>query len=186
MKKIFPFVMITLSVMILFFIYQLKNRYELHQAPLGGDFTVESNNKVTSLKDFRGTPVVLYFGFTFCPDVCPTMLSTLKSIKKRIGNFQVIFITVDPERDTQNKIDEYVKFFDESFIALRTDLKKTKEIAKKYGVNFTKHYPQKDSKNYVIDHTTYAILIDKDGTLVDFLPHGEEASVIEKSIKKYL
>lgn len=186
MKRVFPVVMILLSLVLLLLIYKSKNRYELHQAPMGGNFSIELEDRKVSLSDFKGRAVVLYFGFTFCPDVCPTMLSTLKGIKKKIGDFQVIFITVDPQRDTQKKIDEYVKFFDPSFIALRTNLEETKRIAKKYGVNFSKFYPQKDSKNYVIDHTTYAILIDKDGTLVDFLPHGEEASVLEASIKKYL
>lgn len=186
MKRAFPVVMIALSLVILFLIYQNENRYELHQAPMGGEFSIESKGETISLSDFKGKAVVLYFGFTFCPDVCPTMLSTLKGIKKRIGDFHVLFITVDPQRDTQKKIDDYVKFFDSDFIALRTSLEKTRVIAKKYGVNFSKFYPQKDSENYVIDHTTYAVLIDKNGALVDFLPHGEDVSILEASIKKYL
>lgn len=186
MKRKVPFILLVLSVGIIFYIYQSKRVYELNQMPTGGDFSFVKKGEEVSLSDFKGVPVVLYFGFTFCPDVCPTMLSTLKGIKRQIKDFQVIFITVDPERDTQKKIDDYVNFFDSSFIALRGSVEKTRNVAKMYGVNFKKFYPSKESKNYVIDHTTYALLIDKNGKLVDFLPHGEQASVIESTIKKYL
>lgn len=185
-KYIIPFIMILGSLLIFRYIISV-DKYESSSMPLGDNFSIDRNGTSISLSDFKGKVVALYFGFTYCPDVCPTMLSTLTSIRKKLpedlrGNFQIIFITVDPERDDQEKIDKYTAFFDPSIIALNTNLDKTKEIAKSFGVNFKKFYPQKDSTNYVIDHTTYAVLIGKNNQVSDFIPHGEEASIIKETI----
>lgn len=189
-KYIIPFVMILGSLFIFRYIISVK-KYEPSSMPMGENFNIVKAGKSISLSDFKGKVVALYFGFTYCPDVCPTMLSTLSSISKKLpielrDQFQIIFITVDPQRDDQDKIDKYTAFFDPKIIALSTNVDKTREIAKSFGVNFKKFYPQKDSSNYVIDHTTYAVLIGKNNQVSDFIPHGEDASIIKETILKAL
>lgn len=185
-KYLIPFILILASLFIFRYIISL-DKYEASSMPMGDNFSITKEDQVIRLSDYTGKVVVLYFGFTYCPDVCPTMLSTLSSIRKKLPNeikenFQIIFITVDPERDDQKKIDKYTSFFDPSIIALKTNLDETKKIANSFGVNFKKFYPQKDSSNYVIDHTTYAILIGKNNKVQDFIPHGEDARVIKETI----
>lgn len=187
-KKLFGLLLIVLSIFLFRYILNLKELTYINDMPKGGDFTFLKEGKSISLSDFRGKNVIIYFGFTFCPDICPTMLSTLKNIKKKLPEnkkFQLLFITVDPQRDTQEKIDKYLSFFDKEAIALRADEESTRKVAKMYGVNFSKFYPQKDSESYVIDHTTYALLVDKMGKLVEFIPHAEDPELILETINKY-
>ena len=190
-KIIIPVVLIFLSLLIFRYILSVDKEYNIPQMPTGSNFSFEKNGKSIELSDFKGKVVALYFGFTFCPDVCPSMLSTLSSIYKKLDeaqkrDFQIIFITVDPQRDNQKKIDDYTHFFEPSIVALRGNVQHTKRVAKSFGVNFSKYYPQKDSKNYVIDHTTYAILLDRNNEISEFIPHDESGDVIEKLILKEL
>lgn len=186
-KMIIPFILILASLFIFRYIISIDRGYVPSSMPTGSDFSIKKDSGAFVLSELKGKVVALYFGFTFCPDVCPTMLSTLSAIRKKLPSdlkkqFQIVFITVDPQRDTQEKIDKYTAFFDREIIALRTDIAKTTEIAKSFGVKFKKFFPQKDSKNYVIDHTTYAILIGKNNQIVDFIPHGDEVDNIKKIV----
>jgi len=110
--------------------------------------------------------VVLFFGFTHCPDVCPTTLADLASAMKALGpdaeRVQVLFVTVDPERDTPGELAQYVRAFDPRFLALRGDLAATQRVAKDFKIYFEK---RKQGDSYTIDHSAQSYVIDPQGRL---------------------
>lgn len=163
----------------------------LSSLPIGGDFTIPSTKSEFKLTDYRGKVVILYFGFLFCPDICPTTLSTLGALLKQMPQelsqkVQVVFISVDPERDTMKKIKDYVEFFHPSMIGATDSLDKIAKLAKKYAVAFEKFYPKKGEPFYTIDHSTQAFIIRKDGKVGEIIHHGESAKQIENKITKYI
>lgn len=132
----------------------------------GGDFTLESNEQSVSLSDFKGRYVILYFGFTTCPDVCPMSLSylngALNNFKKK-DEVQVIFISVDYQRDTPEKTAKYASFFNKDFIGLTGTQSQIDEITKNYNVYY-KFIPMENSEmGYTVDHTSKFFILDKDG-----------------------
>ncbi|MCT4642859.1 MAG: SCO family protein [Bacteriovoracaceae bacterium] len=168
-----------------------KESLALSKFPLGGDFSFKKNGKVISLSDFRQKVVFIYFGYTYCPDICPTTLAALSKVYKDLSSeqqkkTQILFITVDPERDTYKKLDNYVNFFKAKIISLRGQLEETKKIAKKYGVYFEKHYPSKGHSNYVVDHGTSSFLVGKDGKVSHKISHGESIDKIKELLVKEL
>lgn len=121
---------------------------KLSQKPKGGDFVLKSSKGKVSSKKFRGKLMLVYFGYTFCPDICPTTLGVFgKALKKldseQLSQVQPIMISVDPKRDTFEKLDDYVSFFHKNILALTDSEKKVRLVAKKYGVEYKKHYPLK-------------------------------------------
>jgi len=120
------------------------------------------------LSEMRGEAVLLFFGYTSCPDVCPTTLSELRKVKSELGEdaarVQVVYITVDPDRDTPEKVQEYVSLFNPSFIGLSGSLEELEPVWQAYGV--FRQIEQTDSDNsYLVTHTARVYLIDPDGNL---------------------
>ena len=126
----------------------------------------DTSGRVRHLEDFRGKAVVLFFGFTHCPDVCPTTLADLAGVLKTLGpdadRVQVLFVTVDPERDTPEDLAKYVAAFDPKFIALRGDLAATQRAAKEFKIYFEK---RKQGDTYTIDHSAQTYVLDPLGRL---------------------
>ena len=126
----------------------------------------DTSGRVRHLEDFRGKAVVLFFGFTHCPDVCPTTLADLAGVMKTLGpdadRVQVLFVTVDPERDTAEDLAKYVAAFDPKFIALRGDLAATQRAAKEFKIYFEK---RKQGDTYTIDHSAQTYVLDPQGRL---------------------
>lgn len=126
----------------------------------------DTTGRVRHLDDFRGKAVVLFFGFTHCPDVCPTTLADIAGAMKALGpdadRVQVIFVTVDPERDTPADLDRYVKAFDPHFIALRGDAGATERVAKDFKIYYEK---RKQGDTYTVDHSSQSYVIDPQGRL---------------------
>jgi len=126
----------------------------------------DTSGRVRRLEDFRGKAVVLFFGFTHCPDVCPTTLADLAGAVKSLGpdaeRVQVLFVTVDPERDTPGDLDRYVHAFDPRFLALRGDLAATQRVAKDFKIYFEK---RKQGDSYTVDHSAQSYVIDPQGRL---------------------
>jgi len=126
----------------------------------------DTSGRVRHLEDFRGKAVLVFFGFTQCPDVCPTTLADLAGVVKTLGadadRVQVLFITVDPERDTPELLAQYVRAFDPRFIALRGDLAATQRVAKDFKIYFEK---RKQGASYTIDHSAQSYVIDPQGRL---------------------
>ena len=126
----------------------------------------DTSGRVRHLEDFRGKAVVLFFGFTHCPDVCPTTLADLAGVMKTLGpeadRVQVLFVSVDPERDTPEALANYVGAFDPRFIALRGDLAATQRVAKEFKIYFEK---RKQGDSYTVDHSAQSYVIDPQGRL---------------------
>jgi protein SCO1 len=126
----------------------------------------DSDGKVRRLADFRGRAVVVFFGFTHCPDVCPTTLADLSAVMENLGpeanRVQVLFITVDPERDTPEDLEKYVHAFDKRFIALRGDPEATQRVAKDFKIYYEK---RKQGDSYTVDHSAQSYVFDPQGRL---------------------
>jgi protein SCO1/2 len=140
------------------------------------DFVLKSGDGTQfQLSTYRGKVVLLYFGYTFCPDVCPTTLYDLAQVKTKLGvkskDIIVAMITVDPERDTLEKLGEYATTFDSSFFGLRGDIKTLKAVWADYGV-FRQKNEVESSARYLIDHTARVYVIDREGNLRMTFPFG--------------
>ena len=151
-------------------------------ADYGKDFTlVDHAGRTRTLADFRGKAVVMFFGYTHCPDVCPTTLADLKIAKEQLGRdgvrLQVVFVTVDPERDTQELLANYVPAFDPSFLGLYGDLAGTARVAKEFKVFYQK-VPGKTPGNYTVDHTAGSYVFDPQGRLRLFVRQGNVPNLV--------
>ena len=143
------------------------NSTDITGAPYGKALElVDTQGKPRHLEDFRGKAVVLFFGFTHCPDICPTTLAELANAVKTLGSdaerVQVLFVTLDPERDTEKALADYVKAFDPRFVALRGDAAATQRVAKDFKIYYEK---RKQGETYTIDHSAQAYVIDPRGRL---------------------
>lgn len=163
---------------------------DLVAAPTGGDFTVETKDKDLSLKDLRGKVVVLYFGYTTCPDICPTSLSLLTQAlnqmsENELPNMQSIFISVDPDRDNATRLDKYTKYFHENIIGATAEQDEIDRISKLYGAAYKK-VESNSAAGYLVDHSSYTYIIDKNGKLRESLVHGTQPSEILKVVRNLL
>lgn len=117
-------------------------------------------------EDFRGKPVLLYFGYTHCPDICPTTLARLRAVKQALGvdaaKVQVLFVSVDPTRDTSDELANYVHAFDPAFVGLRGTPAQTKALAKRYRVSFTRQNDEPDG-GYTMSHSSAIFIFDAEG-----------------------
>ncbi|MGH8706499.1 MAG: SCO family protein [Burkholderiales bacterium] len=134
----------------------------------------DHHGKARRLEDFRGKAVVIFFGFTHCPDVCPTTLADMAQVVRQLGpeaeRVQVLFVTVDPERDTQELLAKYVGAFDPRFLGLRGGLEATRAVAKEFKVYFEKR-PGETPGAYSVDHSAQSYVIDPEGRLRLFVRH---------------
>lgn len=159
-------------------------------ASYGGELRLtDTTGKVRTLADFRGKVVAVFFGYTFCPDVCPTTLGEMKSVLARLGDdakkVQIIFVTVDPERDTPELLAKYVTAFDPGFLGLYGDREATAEAAKSFRVFYEK-VPGSSPKTYSINHTAGTYLIDPQGRLRLFVRYGQDVDAIAGDIRLLL
>ena len=150
---------------------------------------IDHNGKSRTLADFKGKVVVVFFGYTQCPDVCPTTLSELAGIKKALGSeadrLQVIFITLDPQRDTPELLAGFVPAFDSSFLGLWGEQAVIDKVAKDFKV-FAQKVPSKDSKSYTIDHTAGSYVFDDQGHIRLFVRHGQGVDGLQKDLQRLL
>ena len=137
----------------------------------------DHTGKPRTLADFPGKVVVVFFGYLHCPDVCPTTLADLKSVVDQLGEdgkrVQVLFVTVDPERDTRELLAQYVSAFHPDFLGLYGDLTQTARTAKEFKVFFQKVAGSRPD-NYSVDHTAGSYIFDTKGRLRLFVSHGQE------------
>jgi protein SCO1/2 len=155
----------------------------------GADFRLnDATGKARSLADFRGKVVVLFFGYTHCPEVCPTTLATLARVMRTLGpaaeKVQVLFVTLDPERDTPDVLAQYVPSFDPSFVGLYGNAQATAEAARVFAVSYEKH-PEK-SGDYTLDHSVGTYLIGKSGKVVLLSPYDQREELLVQDIKLLL
>jgi protein SCO1 len=149
----------------------------------------DHHGNARTLADFRGKAVVIFFGFTQCPDVCPTALSALAEAMQRLGpdaaRVQVLFVTIDPERDTAELLSRYVPAFHPSFLGLRGDAEATARVAKEFKILYQK-VPGQTPDTYTMDHSAGLYLFDPQGRLRVFESHGQGAEAIAHDLRELL
>ena len=158
--------------------------------PSGGEFALQSADGPVSLKDFRGRLVLLYFGYTYCPDVCPTALAAIGAGLKQLTpdeqkRVAVIFISVDPERDTPVRLKEYVGFFHPAMVGVTGSPENLAEIAGRYGAFYARQKAD-TAGGYVVDHTSDTYVIGADGRLLGKIAHGTPPDRVAAEIRQRL
>jgi len=160
----------------------------------GADYAKElnlpdQNGQVRKLKDFAGKLVVVFFGYTQCPDVCPTTMQELAEVKRLLGpdgdKLQAVFVTVDPERDTTELLKAYVENFDASFVALRPTQEQLPAIAKEFKIYF-KRVEGKTPTSYTMDHSAGSYTFDTQGRVRLFNRYGMGAQALADDFKLLL
>jgi protein SCO1/2 len=149
---------------------------------------IDHNGKPRTLADFRGRVVTVFFGFTHCPDACPTTLSEMAQVAKALGpdadKLQVLFVTVDPERDTPQVLKQYVPSFNPAFLGLYGSLDATARAAKEFKVFYQKQ-PVKEG-GYSVDHGAGTFILDQQGRLRLFAQYGQGATAMLHDIRLLL
>jgi protein SCO1/2 len=158
----------------------------------GSDYKLslpDAQGQMRTMDHFKGKVAVVFFGYTQCPDACPTTMAELAQLKKALGKdgdrVQGIFVTVDPERDTPQVLKAYVASFDPSFIALRGTPEQTAAAAKEFKVFFAKS-PGKTPGSYTVDHTAGSYLFDLKGKVRVFERYGSSAEVLAADVRALL
>ncbi len=147
---------------------------------------IDHNGGSVTSQSFKNQPSLIFFGFTHCPEVCPTTITTLDKIlqdlKNKIIQTNIVFITLDPERDTQYHLKEYINYFSKNIIAITGSIKDIKKLSKNWGVFYEKISTDKDE--YTLNHTATVFMVDKNGNYRGTIAWGEnEQSIIQKIIK---
>ncbi|MEO8485263.1 MAG: SCO family protein [Betaproteobacteria bacterium] len=156
----------------------------------GREFTLADPGGATrTLADYRGKAVVLFFGYTQCPDVCPTTLAALAETMKALGTdadrVQVLFVTVDPDRDTAELLKEYVPAFDPRFVGLRGDAAALEAVAKEFKVIYQK-VPGATPSTYTVDHSAGMFVFDPTGRLRVYESHGQGPDALAHDLRELL
>ncbi len=148
----------------------------------------DQNGEAFTIAQDEGNVSLIYFGYTTCPDLCPTTLNDFAIVKEELGeeaasDVDFIMVTFDPERDTQARMKEYLNFFDPEFIGLRGDDAQTQQFLKDYGVTVNRvDYPN-SSTGYLLDHTALIYVIDKEGRLRLTYPYGTDPLMIAEDVQ---
>ncbi len=161
------------------------------EALIGGPFTlIDQGGKTVTDQDFRGRYMLVFFGFTHCPDICPAELQVMSASLDELGpegdQIVPIFITLDPERDTQVVMGDYVKNFGPRFVGLTGSSEQIAAAAKAYRVAYSKFQEDKASTNYSIDHSALVYLMGKDGKYITHFPYGTPAAKMTETLRRYL
>ena len=160
-----------------------------NRGPIGGPFVlVDHTGKTRTDEDFRGKLLLIYFGYSYCPDVCPTDLQQISLAIKGLGTageaIQPLFITLDPERDTAAHLADYVPLFHPRLIGLTGSAEQIRRVALAYKVYYAKYPP--GSPDYVVDHSSFIYLIDENGKYIGFFPPGTTADRMIEIIKPHV
>ena len=190
-QLIIPFTLIGLLILIP--IYSVVVNYFKSASTLSLKSTLTEVNlfshlgKIVDIKDFKDTPTLLFFGFTHCPEVCPTTLSNLLNnielLEKNKKNYRVLFVTLDPERDTINNLNDYLQNFNSSVIGLTGELNEINKFAKNWNIYWEK---VSEGDSYTINHTATVFMINKKGNFAGTIAWGESDKSIKLKLKKLL
>ncbi len=154
----------------------------------GGDFSLSNEGETFRLQDLRGQVVILYFGYTYCPDVCPLGLTVIRDALNSDTAFAgvpALFVTLDPARDTKARLNEYTQFFHPNIRGLTGSLEEIQSLAKNYGTYFKAMDPE-EGKAYTVDHTAYFYLISEEGELMRVLDHNTRPEALAEALKTLL
>jgi protein SCO1 len=152
------------------------------------EFTLtDEDNRAVTAEDYRGKVVLLYFGYTNCPDACPTTLTTLTEVMRRLGpsaaNVRVLFVTVDPQRDTPSVLKRYVAFFGPQFVGLRGDDAALTALSKRYRIAYHREPPDRNGY-YAVDHSSAIFIFDTSGRARLLAREGDGAQTIAQDLRR--
>ena len=169
---------------------ELMDAVMWNREPIGGPFALTDQNGARRTEaDFRGKLMLVYFGFTYCPDVCPTDLQQMGLAVDRLGSagetVQPIFVTVDPERDTAAHLRDYLPLFHPRFVGLTGEPTAVQEAARAYRVYYKK-VTWDGGSDYTVDHSAFIYLMDRDGSYLGFFPPGTSAERLAETIRESL
>ena len=168
---------------------QQSQNLEIYQ-DIGGNFTLlSSNNQYVSLEDFQGKVVLMFFGFTACPDTCPLTLSKLKQVMARLDQkkpVQQLFITVDPKRDNPEQLKSFLSTFNLNIIGLTGTEEEILHVAELYGSAYMKNPTINSETSYLMIHTGYVYLIDQQGQVRAIYPQDTEEIQMIEDIRQLL
>lgn len=158
---------------------------------IGGDFVLNSQQGPLKLEDYRGKVVLFFIGYASCPDVCPTALAVASQGVKKLStgdqnNVQGIFMSVDPERDTLEKLSKYAGFFHPNFQGATADRATIDKVVKQYGAFYRKVEMKDSAMGYAIDHSSRIYLIDQTGQIAKVLPHAMSPDQLATELKNLL
>jgi protein SCO1/2 len=184
------FIILLLAGALAMKLVEQNNQAVIADAPTGGDFVLQSKQGEFSLEDYRDKLVLIYFGYTFCPDICPTNLSHLTQAlnelnEAELSRIQPVFISVDPARDSLEHLENYVKYFHERLIGITGDELTIAAIAKQYGAAYRKVTGESEG-GYLIDHSSFTYLVDRQGQLRHSFPHASDPMLMVNTIRNYL
>lgn len=161
------------------------------QSKLGGDFTLHGLEGPVSLSDFNGKGVVLMFGYTYCPDICPTGLANLGAAMNRLNEdqqqqVQPIFVSVDPERDTTERLNDYTRYFYPNAIGITGSKSEIDKVVNAYGAFYRMVEMPDSAMAYSVDHSARIYLIDRDGELNRLIDHNAPVADLSAAIEALL
>ena len=185
-------VALTVSGSIALFLFSEEDKPTISREMEGGDFVLNSSRGPVSLQQFRGQAVLLFFGYTHCPDVCPTTLSNVAAAMDLLksdeqARVQPLFVTVDPVRDTVEYLAEYVGFFHPKIIGLSGSEAQVKKAAEAYSVQYFRDDLSDAGKdNYYMNNTSYLLLIGPDGKVVDMMSDHTTPEDIAAALRQFI
>jgi protein SCO1/2 len=157
----------------------------------GGDFTLDGPKGPVSLSDMRGKVVLIFFGYTACPDVCPISLARINACFKAMDEeeaerVRAFFITLDPEHDTTERLEKYTGYFHPNIIGLRDEVEGIDEVTALYGVEYSKSPMPDSALGYSISHPTDILIVDPQGHVVESVPHDSKSKYLLARIRDLL
>jgi protein SCO1 len=186
-----PLIVLSLVVACTLVTGQLRAGAATAAVTIGGPFTLStSEGKTVTDQTYRGKWLLVYFGYTFCPTSCPTMLLEIAAALKTLGpdaaKVQPLFITVDPQRDTPEVLEQYTQSFDPRIIGLTGTPQQIAAVAEEYGAYYVRHQTGPSAKDYVMDHSVYLYLMDPEGNYVRAFDSSTSGDRIADALQKLL
>ncbi|MDP2878436.1 MAG: SCO family protein [Sulfuricella sp.] len=162
----------------------------LAERPVGGDFTLQTANGPISLRDLRGKVVLLYFGYTHCPDVCPASMAAGSQALTRLspeerGKTRLLYVSVDPARDTPARLKEYTAYFHPDMIGATGTPEQIAAVTRAYGASYARQAARPDG-GYAVDHSAQTYVIGPDGRLAGEIEYGANAAKVVDTVRKFL
>ena len=189
MKKLFKLLVIVMvAVMLIVIIKPFVDDYKEQKQY---DFTVNTIDGKVTKDDFKGKVLAIYFGYTYCPDVCPTSLSSLSQAlhdlpEEKVKDVVGLFISVDPDRDTLKNIKEYSAYFHPNFVGATSDKNNIDDITSRYKTYYKKVNLENSAMGYSVSHTSFIYIFDKDGKLKAKVDHFSNPTKIKESLEEVL
>lgn len=163
---------------------------DLSLAAMGGPFTLDSADGAVTLDDLRGKVALIYFGYTFCPDACPTNLAIMAAgfgqmTEEELSKVQGVFVSVDPDRDTLARLKQYTDYFHPRIMGVTGTAEQVAEVAQRYGASY-QIGTAKTAGGYLVDHSSYIHVVDQHGKLLFALPHAVAPELMVEAIRTLL